>query len=197
MNYDREVVFAFLEEDNTQRVYFRLKPLLCASGDMREEALKLWPDEGGLRIVPDKNEQCYFKDRMRELGSYCLMDLTPFPGVRAEIRAISRKYPNEVIIGLNKRDPEYHDLYRLNIETGNMTLILENREFSGFEIDDDFNVRLASNMTADGGSETVIEHDGPRGWTGEPGMLSARRDVAMTLLCQPVSPAAVERGASR
>jgi len=51
--------------------------------------------------------------------------------------------------------------------------------------------------TADGGSETVIEHDGPRGWTGEPGMLSARRDVAMTLLCQPVSPAAVERGASR
>jgi hypothetical protein len=34
-----------------------------------------------------------------------------------------------------------------------MTLILENREFSGFEIDDDFEVRLASNMTADGGTE--------------------------------------------
>ncbi len=80
-------------------------------------------------------------------------DLTPFEGVRSEIRALSIKHPHEAIIGLNKRDPEYHDLFRLNIETGNMTLILENREFSGFEIDDDFEVRLASNMTADGGTE--------------------------------------------
>ena len=70
-----------------------------------------------------------------------------------EIRALSPKHPHEAIIGLNKRDPEYHDLFRLNIETGNLTLILENREFSGFEIDDDFQVRLASNMTADGGTE--------------------------------------------
>jgi len=97
----------------------------------------------------DENWRIYSVD----LRSGKILDLTPFSGVRAEIRAISRKHPNEVIIGLNKRDPEYHDLYRLNIETGNMTLILENKEFSGFEIDDDFNVRLASNMTADGGSE--------------------------------------------
>ncbi|MHB8120215.1 MAG: S9 family peptidase [Methanothrix sp.] len=87
------------------------------------------------------------------LSSGKILDLTPFEGVRAEIRALSPKHPHEAIIGLNKRDPEYHDLYRLNIETGNMTLILENREFSGFEIDDDFQVRLASNMTANGGSE--------------------------------------------
>jgi len=90
------------------------------------------------------------------LSSGKTLDLTPFEGVRAEIRALSPKHPHEAIIGLNKRDPEYHDLYRLNIETGNMTLILENREFSGFEIDDDFQVRLASNMTSDGGSEVFI-----------------------------------------
>ncbi|MFZ3148894.1 MAG: S9 family peptidase [Methanothrix sp.] len=90
------------------------------------------------------------------LRSGKILDLTPFEGVRAEIRALSPKHPHEAIIGLNKRDPEYHDLYRLNIETGNMTLILENREFSGFEIDDDFKVRLAYNMTADGGSQIFI-----------------------------------------
>jgi dipeptidyl aminopeptidase/acylaminoacyl peptidase len=90
------------------------------------------------------------------LSSGKILDLTPFKGVRAEIRALSPKHAQEVIIGLNKRDPEYHDLYRLNIETGNMTLVLENKEFSSFEIDDDFRVRLASNMTPDGGSDVFM-----------------------------------------
>lgn len=79
MNLNREIVFSWLEEDNTQRAYFRLKPLLTVSGDVQEEAAKLWPEDGALRIVPDKNEQGYFKDRMRSMGSFCLMDLTPFP----------------------------------------------------------------------------------------------------------------------
>ena len=35
-----------------------------------------WADEGALRIVPDRAEQYHFKDRMRTLGSYCVMDLT-------------------------------------------------------------------------------------------------------------------------
>jgi dipeptidyl aminopeptidase/acylaminoacyl peptidase len=85
-----------------------------------------------------------------------ILDLTPFEGVRAEFRALSPKHPYEAVIALNKRDPEYHDLFLLNIETGNLTLILENRNFSGFEIDDDYKVRLATNMTADGGSEIFM-----------------------------------------
>ena len=86
MDYARELIFAYLEEDNTQRAYFRVRPLLTPSGYAQEEALKLWPDEGGLRIVPDKNEQCYFKDRMRAIGSFCLVDLTPFPAEANKIR---------------------------------------------------------------------------------------------------------------
>ena len=86
MNYEKEIVFSYLEEDNTQRAYFRIKPLLSVSGDMREEASRLWPDEGALRIVPDKNEQFYFKDRMRTLGSFCIMDLTPFSPDANKIR---------------------------------------------------------------------------------------------------------------
>ncbi len=58
-------------------------------------------------INGDENWRIYSVD----LLSGKILDLTPFPGVRAEIRAISPKHPNEVIIGLNKRDPEYHDLY--------------------------------------------------------------------------------------
>ena len=86
MKYDREIVLSWLEEDNIQRAYFRLKPLLTVTGDAHEEAVALWPDDGALRIVPDKNEQGYFKDRMRSLGHFCLMDLTPFPTEANKIR---------------------------------------------------------------------------------------------------------------
>jgi hypothetical protein len=106
--------------------------------------------------LQDRNGDENWRIYSVNLRSGKILDLTPFDGVRAEIRALSPKHPYEAIIGLNKRDPQYHDLYRLNIETGNLTLILENREFSGFEIDDDFRVRLASNITADGGSEVFM-----------------------------------------
>jgi len=106
-----------------------------------------------------------------------ILDLTPFEGVRAEIRALSPKHPQEAIIGLNKRDPEYHDLFRINIETGNMSLLLENRNFSGFEIDDDLRVRLASNMTADGGSE-IFKPAGKGIW--EPFMKIGMEDALTT-----------------
>ncbi len=86
MDLAHEIVFSWLEEDNTQRAYFRLKPLLTVSGDVQEEAAKLWPEDGALRIVPDKNEQGYFKDRMRAMGNFCLMDLTPFPTEANKIR---------------------------------------------------------------------------------------------------------------
>ena len=94
MNLNREIVFSWLEEDNTQRAYFRLKPLLTVSGDVQEEAAKLWPEDGALRIVPDKNEQGYFKDRMRSMGSFCLMDLTPFPPEANKIRTNKNFHPD-------------------------------------------------------------------------------------------------------
>ncbi len=75
MNLERELIFCFLEEDNIQRAYFRIRPLLTPEGDAQQEADKRWPDNGCLRIVPDKNELHTFKDRMRSLGSYCLLNL--------------------------------------------------------------------------------------------------------------------------
>ncbi len=40
------------------------------------------------------------------------------PKVRAEIEGVSWRSPEEIVIGLNDRDPEYHDLYLVNINTG-------------------------------------------------------------------------------
>lgn len=86
MNLDRSLIFSYLEEDNIQRAYFRVRPLLSLDGDVQQEALQLWPNEGGLRIVPDRNEQHTFKVRMRKLGAFCVIDLRGQPADAGKIR---------------------------------------------------------------------------------------------------------------
>jgi len=83
--------------------------------------------------------------------------------VRAEIEGVSWRSPGEIVIGLNARDPRYHDLYLVNIATGEHKLIQENPEYSGFVVDEDYKVRFASKMTGDGG-ELLLEPDGSGGW---------------------------------
>ena len=82
-----------------------------------------------------------------------IIDLTPLEGVQARIQAFSPKFPNEFIVALNDRVPQLHDLYRVNIDTGERTLVLENEGFLVFVIDDEFDVRFVGRMTPDGGLE--------------------------------------------
>ena len=49
-------------------------------------------------------------------------DLTPFDGVRAQIIDDLEDNEEEMIIGLNKRNPQVFDPYRINIQTGEMKL---------------------------------------------------------------------------
>jgi dipeptidyl aminopeptidase/acylaminoacyl peptidase len=90
-------------------------------------------------------------------------DLTPLAKVAAQIDAVSEKFPQEILVGLNDRDPRYHDVYRINIVTGERKLIEKNADFAGFVADDDFQVRFASKMTPDGGSQ-LYQADGQGGW---------------------------------
>lgn len=91
------------------------------------------------------------------------IDLTPFKDVQVRIQGVSKKFPDEILISLNDRVPQLHDVYLININTGEMNLVQENEEFIGFITDDDYNVRFALRMTSDGGEEILIPtEDG--GW---------------------------------
>jgi dipeptidyl aminopeptidase/acylaminoacyl peptidase len=111
-------------------------------------------DQGG-----DEDWHVYCVD----LENDTVKDLTPLAKIAAQVEAISEKYPQEIVIGLNDRDPQYHDLYRVNLITLERTLVQKNTEFAGFVIDDDYQVRLATKMTPDGGSQ-LYETDGTGGW---------------------------------
>ncbi len=77
-----------LEEDNPLKSYFRLKPLLVENEGKYEyfNGTELYPEEGCIRIVPDKNESSHFKARMRRMGRYCVLDLREHEGENDKIR---------------------------------------------------------------------------------------------------------------
>src|SRR5262249_26075425 len=50
-------------------------------------------------------------------------DTTPFDGVKAEIIDDLEDHSTDLIVGLNKRDKQFFDAYRLNVATGELKLI--------------------------------------------------------------------------
>ena len=103
--------------------------------------------------------------------------------VNAQIYQVSDKFPEEILVGLNDRDPAYHDVYRLNILTGEKTLILQNdRHFSDFIFDDDYNLRFATITTEGGGVEIfkAIPAAEPGKYTWESFMKVGLEDVYTT-----------------
>lgn len=83
-------------------------------------------------------------------------DLTPFEGVQTQMKKADPQFPNEIIIGINNRVPEWHDVYRLNIITGEMTLLEQNDGFAQIIVDDDYQKRLAYKMMPNGGLDVFI-----------------------------------------
>ncbi len=89
-------------------------------------------------------------------------DLTPIEGIAARFYGGSKKTPDIIYIGLNDRDERYHDLYKLEISTGKRTLIRENNEnITNWIFDLNGNLRLASRVTDDGGTE-ILRVDGEK-----------------------------------
>jgi dipeptidyl aminopeptidase/acylaminoacyl peptidase len=83
-------------------------------------------------------------------------NLTPMDSVRAIIYNVSRKNPDVLWIGLNNRDARWHDLYKLEISSGKLTLLRENKDrFSAVYFDWDENLRLASRSSEDGSTEIL------------------------------------------
>ena len=94
-----------------------------------------------------------------DIASGETLDLTPLDGVQAQVLAVSPRRPTEVVVGLNDRDPRWHDAFRIDILSGRRELLLRNDGFSGIEIDDDFRPRLALRPRSDGGMDLAIAGD--------------------------------------
>jgi len=77
--------------------------------------------------------------------------LTPSSGVQARLVAASPRHPEEIVVGLNDRVPQLHDLYRVHLITGERELLYRNEGLLGFLLDDDYRLRFGFAPTPDGG----------------------------------------------
>ena len=83
-------------------------------------------------------------------------DLSDHDNVRAYIYHLPHGDHGSIYLGINDRDPAWHDCYKVDIQSGERTLLHENAEkLSGFHFDLKGRLRLCSRSTPDGGSEIL------------------------------------------
>jgi dipeptidyl aminopeptidase/acylaminoacyl peptidase len=111
------------------------------------------PDSSQILFVNDKGGDENFRLYGVPVTGGEARDYTPFDKVRVMPIGQSTVIKDRILIGLNNRDPRWHDVYSLDLKTGKLTLVMQNDGYGGFLADDQLNVRLASRPRADGGDD--------------------------------------------
>ena len=101
-------------------------------------------DTGG-----DENWRVYLTD----ITTAKTTALSPEGKIQARIEATSIAKPDEILISLNDRNPQLHDVYRVNLQTGERTLAMRNEGYAAFTADDSLTLRLAMKQTPGGGMD--------------------------------------------
>jgi dipeptidyl aminopeptidase/acylaminoacyl peptidase len=83
-------------------------------------------------------------------------DLTPYGAMRAMIISLPESTPNQIVVGLNDRDPSLHDVYRVNIDTGERELVIQNdANIAGWLADLEGNIRMGLRIDDEGTTEVL------------------------------------------
>ena len=116
---------------------------------LTDERIGYVKDDGG-----DENIHCYAVN----IDGSNERDLTPFENVQARIIDDLEDDPNHIMIGLNKRNPQIHDPYRVNVNDGKMEMIAENPgNISEWMTDHNGKLRVA--ITSDGVNTSLLYRD--------------------------------------
>ncbi|MBQ8973154.1 MAG: hypothetical protein IJ074_08765, partial [Clostridia bacterium] len=88
MSLPGKYCIGLLAEDNPLKSFFCFRPVLLEEEDRFApfEHPEHFPEQGCIRIVPDKNESSHFKTRMRMIGSFAVVDLRNHIGESDKIR---------------------------------------------------------------------------------------------------------------
>lgn len=111
------------------------------------------PDSKTLLYVNDQGGDENFRLYGVDVASGAQKSYTPFEKTVVRVIGISPKVKDRILIGLNNRDPRFHDVHSLNLASGELTLVLKNEGYGSFNADRDLNLRLASRPNAAGGSD--------------------------------------------
>ncbi|MBB5607718.1 MULTISPECIES: S9 family peptidase [unclassified Janthinobacterium] len=110
------------------------------------------PDSKTLLFIQDKGGDENFLLYGVNVLSGKQINYTPFEKTRVQIVQISSKVKDRILIGINNRDPRWHDVYSLDLASGKLTLVQHNDGYGGYLADEQLNLRLASKPRSDGGA---------------------------------------------
>ena len=86
------------------------------------------------------------------------VDLTPFDGVKCLLVDDLEDHEGEILFQMNRRDPERFDVYRIDVQTGDMAMVARNPgNVSQWMTDFDGTVRLG--VTTDGVNTSILTRD--------------------------------------
>lgn len=109
----------------------------------------------------DENFHCYAVN----IHSNTVRDLTPFEGVKAEPIELDPDYPDQFLIGMNQKDPQVFDVYRVKLSDGSVEFDTANPgNIVSWLVDPQFRVRVAMAATADGGSDLLYRETVEADW---------------------------------
>jgi dipeptidyl aminopeptidase/acylaminoacyl peptidase len=126
----------------------------------------------GVRVyfwAPDDDRILYLQDlggdenwRLYDvhLGTGEHRDLTPFDKVQVQVTGVDLDIPDRILVGINKDDERLHDVYQLELATGELTKVVANPGFVGWAVDTKLQVRAAMAPRPDGGM-TLMVRDTP------------------------------------
>lgn len=121
-------------------------------------------DNRRIMYVRDKDGSENFRLFDVDLETGVERDLTPFDEVQCQIIAHRKEFPDIVLLGLNKDNPQLHDVYRLDLTTGELEKIVENPGFVGWVVDPGLKVRGAVQPLPDGGAVFLVRDDEASDW---------------------------------
>ncbi|QJD91160.1 S9 family peptidase [Duganella dendranthematis] len=118
------------------------------------------PDSNVVLFIQDKGGDENFLLYGVNVASGKQTNYTPFEKTRVQVLQISSKIKDRILVGVNNRDPRWHDVYSLELASGKLTLVQQNAGYGGFVADDNLKLRIAQKARDDGGATYYRISDG-------------------------------------
>ncbi len=77
-------------------------------------------------------------------------NLTPFGKSKSFVIRRSQKFPNEILICNNKRNAQWFDVYKVNIETGKFEKVFENNAYTDMTFNENFELKVLTKVLLNG-----------------------------------------------
>lgn len=122
-------------------------------------------DSAHILYMQDQNGDEQWRLYQTDLKTRETRDLTPFEGVRTDVIQFDSRFPDQILIQMNKRDLALFDVYRLDLKSGKAELDTRNPgDVKSWAADNNLQVRALVGELADGSSEVRVRDDIESPW---------------------------------